>query len=224
MAKFKFIVFLIVVFSSLNSYGQEINNVRVSQEGSNVLVMYNLSGKPAKYQIDLFYTLDDGKTWQGPLKHLTGDFTAQMPGTDKKVYWNATVEKGQVEGFIQFKLYATILDIESPVYSTEYYKYKKSKTIWLTGAVLSGAFGVFSMMQANNYYSQYTTATTTSADLHQKVKLYDQITPVAFGVAGFCALEFILKAGKQSKAKKQALTFAPVSLKNGAGIGLAYTF
>jgi len=109
-------------------------------------------------------------------------------------------------------------------YVPEYYKYKKSKVLWLSGVLVAGALGTFSYLQAETYYDQYQAATTDAADLHQKVELYDKITPVAFGVAGLCALEFILKAGKQSRAKKQPLTLAPVSIKNGAGIGLAYTF
>lgn len=233
MRKIYSIAFAFVFISLLNFYGfgQEITNVNVTQEGATTLIAYDLTGQQAKYHINVFYSIDEGKTWQGPLKHVTGDVTDQMPGTNKKIYWNAAIEKGRIEGYIQFMLYAVLLDselkeasVEKPVYSDQYYKYKKGKNVWLTGALISGAAGVFSYIQANKYYDQYQTATTDAANLHQKVKLYDQITPVAFGVAGFCALEFILKAGKQAKEKKQSLTFAPVPVKNGAGIGLAYTF
>jgi len=233
MAKFKFIVFLIMALFSLNSYGQEITNVRITQEGKTIVVLYDLAGKPGNYDVSLFYTIDDGKTWTEPLKYVTGDVGGQMPGTNKKVTWNAAAEKGQFEGNIQFKLYAQSANlmnqavtepIVKPTYSPEYYKYKKRKNFWLGTALVSGGIGVFSMIKASNYYSQYPTATTTAADLHQKVKLYDIISPIAFGMAGLSTLEFILKAGKQGKAKKQTLSFTPVSIKNGAGIGLAYTF
>jgi len=233
MAKLKSIVFLIMALFSLNSFAQEITNVKISQDGTSIVVTYDLAGKKDKYDIALFYTMDDGETWQGPLKNVTGEVAVQLAGKNKKAIWNAEAEKVEIEGTIQFKLYAQSVNfnnqvadepIAKPIYSPEYYKYKKSKTIWFTGAWLSGAVGVFSMMQANNYYNQYPTATTTATDLHQKIKLYDQITPIAFGVAGFCALEFILKAGKQGKAKKQSLGFYPQPIKNGAGIGLAYTF
>lgn len=237
MAKYKYIIFLITVLFSLNSFGQEITNVRISQDGKNIIVVYDLAGKKVMYDINLFYTIDDRKTWIGPLKNVTGDVALQLIGKNKKTIWNAAAEKGQIEGTIQFKLLAGFSNkfdkgndnpytevLPKSQYSPEYYKYKKSKAIWLSGALVSGGVGVFSLIQANNYYSQYPTATTTAADLHQKVKLYDQITPIAFGVAGLCAIEFIIKAGKQGKAKKQSLSFTPVSIKNGAGIGLAYTF
>lgn len=233
MKKIKYFAALITILFCLNSFGQKITNVRVSQEGISVSLLYDLEGKKDRYDVTLFYTLDDGKTWQGPLKNVTGDVAVQLAGTNKKVIWDAEAEKGQIEGFIQFKLNAQSVNLKNQVadkpiakltYSPEYYKYKKSKTIWLSGALVSGGIGVFSMIQANNYYTQYQTATTTAADLHRKVKLYDQITPIAFGVAGLCTLEIILKSGKQAKAKKQSLSFTPLPIKNGVGIGLAYTF
>ncbi len=231
MAKINYLILLTTLLFSLNSFSQDIRNVRISQEGTSVLVMYDLIGKPAPYNVSLFYTIDDGKTWQGPLKQVSGDISAQMPDKDKKVFWNAAVEKGQMEGYIQFKLFAEMsesglpnIKAETGTYSPEYYKYKKSKSIWLISTLVGITVGSYSYLQAEDYYKQYQTATTDAADLHQKVKLYDQITPVAFGIAGLCALEFILKAGKQSKAKKQSISFYPQPIKNGAGIGLAYTF
>ena len=233
MTKFKYLISAIAVLFCLNSFGQEVTNVRISQDGTSIVVLYDLEGKNDRYDVNLFYTTDDGKTWQGPLKNVTGDVAAQLAGKNKKAIWNAIAEKGFIEGTIQFKLYAEPVKLISQIpeqqamkntYVPEYYKYKKSKVLWLSGVLVAGALGTFSYLQAETYYDQYQAATTDAADLHQKVELYDKITPVAFGVAGLCALEFILKAGKQSRAKKQPLTLAPVSIKNGAGIGLAYTF
>ena len=237
MKKLNSIVFLIVFLISLNSLGQDVKNVRVTQEGKTVVLIYDLTGKSGNYNVNLFYTLDDGKSWQGPLKNVTGDVLSQIPGKNKKAVWNAADEKGQLEGNIQFKLNAEMNKqqeqslnnpIEEPVtkpeYSPEYYKYKKSKTIWLTGALVSSAVGVFSMIQANNYYNQYQTATTDAADLHQKVELYDKITPIAFVVAGLCTVEFIIKSGKQNKAKKQTLGFYPQPIKDGVGLGFVCKF
>jgi len=109
-------------------------------------------------------------------------------------------------------------------YSPEYYKYKKAKTGWLISALASGAVGTFSYLSAGSAYTKYKTSTTDAASLHSKVQLYDTITPIAFGIAGFCAVEFILKSGKQKKAKGQVMSFYPVPLNSGGGIGLAYTF
>ena len=233
MAKYKYFIFLITLLFCLNSFGQEIKNVRVAQEGKTVVVQYDLTGKPGNYYVNIYFTLDDGKNWEGPLKKVTGDIRGQLLGLNKKAIWNVASEKGQIEGNIQFKLIAEPDNLNNQVlvepitkltYSHEYYKYKKSKTLWMSGALVSGAVGVFSMLQANNYYSQYPTATTKAADLHQKVKLYDQITPIAFGIAGLCTFEFILKAGKQGKAKKQTLSFFPQPINQGVGLGLVCKF
>ena len=113
---------------------------------------------------------------------------------------------------------------DKPSYPADYYKYKKAKTAWLISALASGAVGTFSYLQAGSAYTKYKTATTDAASLHSKVKLYDTISPIAFGVAVFCVVEVISKASKQNKAKGQKMSFYPVPLNNGGGIGLAYTF
>jgi hypothetical protein len=95
----------------------------------------------------------------------------------------------------------------------------------LVSALVTGAAGTFAYLQAGTVYKQYQTATTNDAsNLYSKVKLYDMVSPIAFGLAGFSAIEFILKSGKQSKAKKQTVSFNPVPLKNGGGFVLAYHF
>jgi hypothetical protein len=114
-------------------------------------------------------------------------------------------------------------------YSTEYYKYKKSKNLWLVSALVTGAAGTFTYLQAGSTYAKYkTTAGNEATDLIKKVDLYNLVSPIAFGIAGFSALEFILKSGKQKKAKNksngQSLNLFPVPIKNGAGVGLAVQF
>ena len=108
--------------------------------------------------------------------------------------------------------------------SNSYNKCKTSKTLWLVSALVSSGVGTIAYLQSDKYYTQYQTATTDAGDLHQKVELFDMIYPVAFGVAGFCTLEFIIKAGKQGKAKRQSISFIPQPLNHGAGLGFAYTF
>lgn len=231
MAKFSYLISIFVLFLSIKGFSQEISNVKVSQEGSNILVSYDLGGgTPAIYKVDLFYTSDDGKTWQGPLKHVTGDVSNQTLGKNKKVFWNASIEKSQIEGYVQFKLFAVLESslpeskIENNEFSSQYYKYKKSKTFWAISTLTFGAAGSFAYLKSNSTYEQYKTATSNAADLHQQVEQFDMIAPIAYGLAGLCAVEFILKAGKQSKAKKQSLSFYPQPINQGAGIGLAYTF
>ena len=108
---------------------------------------------------------------------------------------------------------------------SEYYKYKKSKNIWLVSALVTGAVGTFAYLQTGTAYDQYKTTTTNDAtNLYDKAKLYNMIAPIALGIAGFSTLEFILKSGKQRKAKNQSLSLYPVNVKDGGGFGIAYHF
>ena len=109
-------------------------------------------------------------------------------------------------------------------YSTEYYKYKKRKTLWLVSALVTGAAGTVSYLQAKSVSDNYKTATTDAEDIYKKMDFYNKISPIAFGVAGFCTIEFILTSGKQAKARKLPVSFYPLHLKNGGGLGLSYNF
>ena len=110
-------------------------------------------------------------------------------------------------------------------YPKEYYKYKKSKTFWLVSALVTGAAGTFAYLHTGTAYDQYKTTTTNDAtNLYDKAKLYNMIAPIALGIAGFSTLEFILKSGKQRKAKNQSLSLYPVTVKDGGGFGIAYNF
>jgi hypothetical protein len=121
-----------------------------------------------------------------------------------------------------------VIDISSKeivkCYSTEYYKYKKRKSLWLVSAFVSGAAGTVSYLQAKSASDQYKTATTNAEDVYKKMELCNMISPIALGVAGFCTVEFILTSGKQAKARKLPIGFYPVPLKNGGGLGLTYNF
>ena len=109
-------------------------------------------------------------------------------------------------------------------YNSAYYHYKKGKTIWMVSGMVTVAAGTFCYLQSGNYYSQYKSATTDAASLHQKVKTMDTLYPVCFALTGFSVIEFILKSGKQGKARKQSLGFYPNVVSGGAALSLNYQF
>lgn len=113
---------------------------------------------------------------------------------------------------------------DKPLYTSDYYKYKKNKTIWLVSTLASGGVGAFSYLQAKSNYTQYQNATTDAENVYKKVQLYNIISPVAFAVAGFCAVEFVLQSTKQGNAKKPSLGLSPQPLDHGAGVNLVYKF
>lgn len=62
------------------------------------------------YNISLYYTLDKGKTWLGPMLKISGDAgSSQSPGTNKLIIWDALSEQGPLEGMVQFKIETEIM-------------------------------------------------------------------------------------------------------------------
>lgn len=109
-------------------------------------------------------------------------------------------------------------------FSSDYYKYKKRKTIWLASTVASAAAGTFFYLQSSKTYDEYQTATDNAVTLQDKVELYNTIYPACFGVAGISAITFVLNSIKQNKSKGQKISFYTQPLPYGAGFGLAYKF
>lgn len=108
--------------------------------------------------------------------------------------------------------------------SDKYYKCKKSKNLWLGSALLTGAVGTFSYLQANKYMADYPSATTDAASIAQKADIYNSIYPVCYAVAGFCAIEFLFKTIKISKARTKPIGFYTLPVPGGAKLSLTYNF
>ncbi|MGC9355219.1 MAG: hypothetical protein ACP5D9_15335, partial [Mariniphaga sp.] len=225
--------FFITVFPFFAS-SQEISNVRVIPGSEQVNIHYDLAGKGQTFKVDLFYSVNDGQTWEGPLKRVSGDVGAGInPGTGKKITWDVQSEPGIEEGYMQFMVIAETAgmpvsiqaktEIQKPVKNLDLRKYKTGKAISLTLALASAGTGVFAYLQGNKLYDEYKTATGDVADLRSKIELYDTVYPVAFAVAGASAVSFIIYSAKHGKAKKE-LTFQPVPLQNGGGLAVSLKF
>lgn len=210
-----------------------VKNVRVTQEGNQVTILYDLTGEAEEFNIDLFYSIDDGKTWEGPLKSVTGDVGSNIkPGTNKRMIWNVLTSSELEEGYMQFKVEAGSIippprDIQttqkSQVPDLALRKYKTGKTISLVLGIVSAGTGVYAYLQGNKLYDEYKTTTDDATYLRSKVETYDIIYPVAFAVAGASTVSFIVYSAKHGKAKKE-LTFQPVPLHNGGGLAVSFRF
>jgi len=235
-------LFLILIMTG-TLHGQEVKNLRVSQVVNRVNIVYDLEGQVRYYKVALFYTTDDGKTWWGPLKNVNGDIgEKQTPGVNKTIVWDALAEKGPIEGMLQFKVVADLnqeagkaeavkkirvgqkkSEAKPWLDDEKFNRAKSSKTTWLISALVTAGIGTFSYLQADKLYDQYQAAESDAEALHNKIAMYDKITPIAFGIAGGCTVGFIIGAARQGKIKKQ-LSVQPVSLVDGGGIKLALTF
>ena len=95
---------------------QEISNVNFQQVGKTIEVIYDLSGYESG-TIELFYSTNDGKSYDGPLKAVTGAVGKnQKSGMAKKIVWDVLAEGIEFTGNIKFKVkyisgkYETIRD------------------------------------------------------------------------------------------------------------------
>ncbi len=77
---------IVMLFILLQVAAQDVKNIRVSQEGNHVTIQYDLTGEADNFDVDLFYTINEGQTWEGPLKEVTGDAGENIkPGINKKM-------------------------------------------------------------------------------------------------------------------------------------------
>ncbi len=109
--KLKFLVFILFLAGYYSAVKcQEVKNFQAIQEGNQIKITYDLSGREKLYNIKLFYSLDKGKTWLGPMLKISGDAGDKMStGTNKLIIWDALSEQGPLEGFVQFKIETEII-------------------------------------------------------------------------------------------------------------------
>jgi opacity protein-like surface antigen len=82
----------------------DISNIRVRLENDLLIVTYDLS---VKADIEAYVSLDDGATFQGPLKHVTGAVGKNVSiGKDKIFLWDAAKEVGYVDVMAMIKIVA----------------------------------------------------------------------------------------------------------------------
>ncbi len=111
--KYKYI--FVFMFLSYISTAQKVSNITFRQEQSTIIVSYDLETKtPCK--ISLFVSTDDGKTWKGPLKKVTGDAGAKIASGNYSITWNVLEEFEELRGDkIKFQVRADVGIIETVV-------------------------------------------------------------------------------------------------------------
>jgi hypothetical protein len=224
----KFILFLtLIIGADMFVFGQTVNNINVVPRGNTVEVTYDLIGE-GLYDVKLFFSDDSGKTWKGPLKLVSGDVgVSQKKGVGKKILWDAVGEQHEFEGFLQFKIIAelilqpNLLKINDAT-ALKLKKLQQRKTLWAVSTVLTAGIGAYSLTQTGKLYEQYKGATDNAADIRAKIETMNLVGPIALGLAGFSALEFILQSGKYKKSKKLAL--GSFYVPKGAGLSLSLNF
>ena len=93
----KHILLIFIIFNNITTYAQKVSNISFRQEQSTIVISYDLETKtPCK--ISLFVSIDDGKTWQGPLKKVSGDAGAKIATGNHNITWNVLEEFEELRG------------------------------------------------------------------------------------------------------------------------------
>jgi uncharacterized protein (TIGR02145 family) len=115
---------LFAVFS-LKTQAQKVGVTEVRQEGNNLRVLYSISGG-GPYTVSLHYSLDDGQTWLGPARSVSGDVGKNIgSGLNKSLVWNVLADRENLKGeALRLKVLAktedenTVTDIDGNTYPT----------------------------------------------------------------------------------------------------------
>jgi formylglycine-generating enzyme required for sulfatase activity len=106
MRRIVFQILLSVVYFSAN--GQVVSNVRAEQRGQEIVVLYTLE-TTSPCGVSLLLSQDDGVTWSGPLKNVSGDIGNNVTGGDKQIIWKVIEEQESFVGEnIKFKVEAEV--------------------------------------------------------------------------------------------------------------------
>ncbi|MFW5983337.1 MAG: hypothetical protein ACOCQ4_02460 [bacterium] len=110
----RIILFITTIFIlPLNNFAQKVENIEFHQQDDKVIINYDLLGKKrACYDVKVFYTTDNGKTFN-ILKSTSKDIGKCIkPEKDKKIVWNVLDDKKGLVGDVQFKIVAEKQEVE----------------------------------------------------------------------------------------------------------------
>jgi len=116
--------FIFFLFMALGLSAQQVNNVKASLSGEDVIITYDLVGTKVgqRFRIELFSSFDN---YGAPLQLVSGDVGEdQLGGPGKQIVWKAKEEISVFSGNITFEVRSTItfspIQITSPTSSSAF--------------------------------------------------------------------------------------------------------
>lgn len=100
MKKITFLLSLLSILIIQFSYAQNVTNVRVTTTDEDLIVTYDMDGKPnTVYNLNLSFTQADGKKIDP--KTLKGEVGEVLPGKDKVIIWKVYEDVNGLDGKIE---------------------------------------------------------------------------------------------------------------------------
>lgn len=149
---------------------QEVRNVKFEQAGKKIIIYYDLDGRK-DYNVKVFCSTNNGKSWGSPLKEVSGDVGGfQRSGKNRMIIWDVLNEKEELSGDISFKVEAkpsvkTYTSVFLPVFipgaRVKHYPRGEGMGIFKS-VVFWGLMGssLGCKLASNNHYDNYHKATT----------------------------------------------------------------
>lgn len=104
----KSIIFLLLLFLYFTLEAQvRIENVEFTQEKGLIEITYDLHAPygPCGNDMSVFYSIDEGNNWIGPLINITGDVYSVCSGYSRKIVWDVLKDgKSLVSDNVIFKI------------------------------------------------------------------------------------------------------------------------
>ena len=106
------LLFIAFILSTNTLYSQQVTNVNSQLTGNTITIDYTLAGAKfnQKFNVLLYVSLDGGKTFQGPMKGVTGDIGENIKAGNHKIYWDPYKDVNSLDGDIVFNVRAEIIN------------------------------------------------------------------------------------------------------------------
>lgn len=106
MRESRIVTAVILAFFWMPVAGQQVKKVDFVFRNNRIEVGYRLKGLGWNYRAwpELYYSTDGGKSFQGPLKKISGDSGFQNFGGRKKLIWDVFSEVEKLEGNLIFEV------------------------------------------------------------------------------------------------------------------------
>ncbi len=121
------------IFVSLSAFAQKVENVHFEQVGKQIIIHYDLTSAQTgrTYDVQVFYSSDDGKTFSGPMQKITGAVGKNInSGINKQITWDVIEERGELVGEVLFEV--QVKSIINTLLVTDYNKDPNLLTFKLT--------------------------------------------------------------------------------------------
>jgi hypothetical protein len=108
----KYFIALVLLIAPVLINAQQVSNVNSQLSGNTIIVDYTLTGAKfnQKFNVQLYVSLDGGKSFQGPMKAVSGTVGENIKSGNHKIYWDPYKDVNSLDGDIVFDVRAEIIN------------------------------------------------------------------------------------------------------------------